>query len=232
MIESSDMLFHLVAFMVPGFLWYRTSRAFFVSSESGDLPSTIRFLLFALINYALWFLQVRFLLDENYYSANPLGAFALWVVIIIISPVVLGAIHGFIQQRDLVRFALAQVGVFPLESSPTAWHFLFSRLSRTKGGEWIVVTLKDGKQIFGHFGSNSSASSGPTEHDIYIETVVGTEPEFTPDDSYTIGVYVPFEQIAHIQIRRKTENGKTDNPQTATTETAAFEAGAAKSPRT
>lgn len=46
---------------------------------------------------------------------------------------------------------------------PTAWDYYFSKQEEA----WIIVTLKNGKTIYGKFSEHSFASSDAEERDLY-----------------------------------------------------------------
>jgi uncharacterized membrane protein YtjA (UPF0391 family) len=202
--ESRDAVLYTLAFVVPGFVWYRTATLFFVPAAISKAEATLRWFIYSIVNYGIWAVPLYIMYKRDFLTHHPFYFTLFWFVVILVSPVVLGGLTGIARQKSWVRRVLFRLGIHIMEPSPTAWDHVFSKVSSAEGGEWVVVTLRDGKQVFGLFGPNSSASSDVSTRDIYVEHVVGTEPEFTPEDDVHIGMYIPGDQITHIQFRRTT----------------------------
>ena len=63
---------------------------------------------------------------------------------------------------------------------------------------WVIVTLKNGKEIHGYLGSNSRCSSDPEDRDIYISHILSADKsEFVKN---TKGMYIKADEISTIEL--------------------------------
>ena len=91
------------------------------------------------------------------------------------------------------------VGLRPISPIPTGWDWIFGRT----GPCYVLVTLSDGTEIAGFFGSKSMASSDPGRKDLYVEKVYKV-----PDDGSawievegSLGMHVDGAQISYIEFK-------------------------------
>lgn len=80
---------------------------------------------------------------------------------------------------------------------PTAWDYKMSNLS----GSWAIVTLNDGSQVLGWYGSQSFSSSIAGERDLFLESVF----QMDEDGAWikrknTEGIWIPANQIKWIEF--------------------------------
>ena len=98
-----------------------------------------------------------------------------WFVWLFVIPLVVGFALATIQNAQIgnwARSALARFGLSPVHPIPTAWDWKFSDGNK----QWVLVTLTDGSQVAGYWGSESFVSSDPTERDIYIQKIYALDP--------------------------------------------------------
>ena len=83
---------------------------------------------------------------------------------------------------------------------PTGWDWIFSRTEEC----YVIVTLKDGTEVAGYFGTNSMASSDPDRRDIYLEKVYKI-----PEDGGiweivdgSLGIHIDGSEIALVEFRK------------------------------
>lgn len=201
MFENADTVLYTIVFLVPGYIWHSVACAFYVPKPSFHLHAVLRLLTFSGVNYALCTPLILHIRAETFAKDHPVLSFWSWVLIILVSPLLLGSLTGFAQQKRWARRLLALLKIKTIPAAPTGWDHIFSSLP--PGGEWIAVTLKDGKKVVGYFGLDSSASTDANNRDLYIEHVEGEDPEFTtPDPNVEIGLFIPGEQISRIEFRR------------------------------
>jgi hypothetical protein len=90
----------------------------------------------------------------------------------IVIPFILGLVWGILVRGE-ISFKFARlVSLNPFHPRATAWATVFSRL---KGGEFFIVTLKDGTTLRGYYEARSSISRDPTFRDIYLEETLPPE---------------------------------------------------------
>lgn len=121
-----------------------------------------------------------------------------FLLVIFISPLLLGLVLGYINRKQLAERGLSRLGLQTLTGFASAWDYKFSSVSQSDA-LWILVTLKDGNRIAGKFAKNSLASS--VERDLYIEEVyqiVEDEPwQPVPQSS---GIWISGEEICYIEF--------------------------------
>jgi hypothetical protein len=199
-------IFYTLAFIVPGFVldvaFYAGQRQ---PERTGEI-SMVRWLALACLNYALWSPLVYLLLDasflagvahRNWYLA------ALWGVIILAGPVVIGIAAAYFARNDALRRLLHRLGLKPLHPIPAAWDYVFHDIRREK---WVYVTLKNGSTVAGLFSGRSFASSDAWERDLYIEQVYHTPPgkPWAPVAGGA-GLLIAGSEIRHIEFWDNTE---------------------------
>ena len=197
------MLFYTLAFVVPGFILNNTVSTFVPPKSDQPQGALLRYLHFSCINYAVWSWVIYLLVKTDYPKSHPVRTASIWTTIILISPVVLGIVAGFVSEKELVRKALQKLGFNPAHIIPTGWDY---RFSKTMGDSWITVTLKDSAVIHGKFGPKSFASSDASDRDLYIEEV------YTISDTNewgivpgTDGVLIRGDQIQYIEFQKESE---------------------------
>ena len=80
---------------------------------------------------------------------------------------------------------------------PTAWDYYFSKQEEA----WIIVTLKNGKTIYGKFSEHSFASSDAEERDLYIEKTYNIKEDMTwVEDDKSNGILVPKDEVETIEF--------------------------------
>ncbi|HUS59292.1 MAG TPA: DUF6338 family protein [Planctomycetota bacterium] len=164
-----------ILFLVPGFLWKKTSllacRYKIPSSESW-----LDYFVLSCFNYLLGWPLLFFLLScrpVDFDILNPSFSllhgvyFTGWIVPVFFLPVLAGFLTGRYGQKDRSRGFLKRFGLFVLHVAPTAWDYAFAR----DESFWARIELVDGRMIEGVFADKSLASSEPGERDIFLEPV-------------------------------------------------------------
>jgi hypothetical protein len=197
-ISGFEALFYTLAFVVPGFLLHSTIAVFVPRKAEQPQLSLLRFLSLSCANYALWSWLIYLISATAFFKDHPARAAIAWGIVILLSPIALGMLGGFLSQNNLVRKLLQRCGLVPMHAIPTAWDFRFSKIEKAV---WVLVTLKDGGQVAGLFGSRSFASSDPSERDLYIQSVFRVPGEGqwqrVPGND---GVLISGDQIKYIEF--------------------------------
>ncbi len=195
----------LFIFLVPGFVW-RTVEAQFVFLDKrlewekfalGLLArSSFVYLPFSPWIYRGWIYK--------WYETHPFLVALAATGFILVLPVVMGMVSGFVRQQGWIGSALTRAGLNVFESNriPTAWDSLFAQ----QPTGWVIVTLKNSTKVHGYMSESSFVSSDYEDRDIYIShTLVQNAEgalEFVPD---TNGVYVPADEICTIEFIKETQ---------------------------
>lgn len=196
-ITGLDALFYTLAFVVPGFILQLTISTFVPRKAEQAELSFLRFLAFSCLNYAIWSWLIYIIIRNEFYIQHPYRTAAIWFGIILISPFILGLLIARLSDKGIHRGLLHRFGFTPIHEIPTAWDYKFSK---TENKVWLLVTLKDDSRVAGLFGSDSFASSDPTERDLYIQEIYSIKEsgqwERIPNNN---GILISSDQIKHIE---------------------------------
>lgn len=195
-----DMLFYTLAFVVPGFILNNVVSTFIPPKSEQPQVALLRYIYYSCLNYAVWSWLIFLLVKSDYSKHHLFLTAVIWGIIILISPIVLGIITGFICKKELVRKALQKLGFNPGHVIPTGWDYWFSK---AEGDSWIIVTLKEGTIIPGKFGLKSFASSEINDRDLFIEEIysISDEGEWVIIPG-TDGALIRGDQIKYIEFRK------------------------------
>jgi len=199
-ISNFDMLFYTLAFIVPGFIMSAVIAMFIPQKQEQVQTLFVRFMTLSCINYAIWAWLFYIMLSTGFSKDHTYRAAAIWVLVILISPIVIGIIVGFISKKHWLRGMLQKLGFNPVHIIPTAWDYKFYN---TTTPQWVIVTLKDGSTVGGLFGGNSFASSEGPERDLFIEKVYKIPNDSTQQWQETEGskgILLKSDMIKHIEF--------------------------------
>jgi hypothetical protein len=196
-IDNVEIVFCTLAFVVPGFLVHRAMSAFVPLKAEHPQLSLLRFLALSCGNYGFWSGLIYLLISNGYFAYRPVQAAVAWFFVIFVSPILAGALIGYLSQRDFWRRLLQRCGLNPIHGIPTAWDYRFFRTAPV----WVLVTLNDGSRVAGLFGSESFASSDRAERDIYLQSVF----DITGDGPWrqipnSGGILICKEQVRYVEF--------------------------------
>lgn len=117
--------------------------------------------------------------------------------VVLLSPILLGMFFSWLVQQKWLRKMMFKVSKSAFHPIPTAWDYKMSNLS----GSWAIVTLNDGSQVLGWYGSQSFSSSIAGERDLFLESVF----QMDEDGAWikrknTEGIWIPANQIKWIEF--------------------------------
>jgi len=112
-----------------------------------------------------------------------------------VGPALIGLALGLNIRKGWTQRILGKVGINTIHPVDSAWDFRFGSCGRC----WVQVTLKDGTEWAGLFGSGSFASTDSSERDIYIEQVYSVDDEGAWV-SRTSGVLLSGDQVQSIEF--------------------------------
>ena len=198
-IANFEMLFVVLAFVIPGFIWYFVQSKFMPRGEFPKHTFILQCIVLTFINYALWSWLVYHMLANPWFEHNIGCAAFFWFVILFLSPMMCGLIFGILSQKDFVRRIFGWLGVETIHPTPTAWDYRFFNIN--PDFLFIKVELIDGGSIQGLFGGNSFASSTSSDRDLYIERacMIDSEGQWQLVDE-SDGVWINGSQIRHIEF--------------------------------
>ncbi len=170
-VGSFEVVFYTLAFVVPGFICDSVVSLMIPRRAVAHERSMLRFLTLSSLNYGLWSWLIVLMATRGILAERPTDQAVAWAVVIFVSPVALGMLLGSLSRRNTIRRLLERVGIYTVHPIPTAWDYFFS----TTTPVWVLVTLRDGYQIAGRFGTRSFASSDPSERDLFVESIYRIE---------------------------------------------------------
>jgi len=160
-ILSLENLSIVLALVVPGFITLSVRSQFITGMALIDTRE--RLLSYVAISVVYGALVLRFVGPEQILHSTLIFLTALFV-----GPVILGLILGLNIQKDFVRSFLNRLGLFTVHPAPAAWDWKFAG---SVDEQWVLATLKDGREFAGLFGNESFASSNTDERDLYIQWI-------------------------------------------------------------
>ncbi len=171
MIASLDILIYTILGLVPGFLIDSILRLNIPAKKREATFAVYRFIILSCLNYAIWIWKIPYIYENI--KAIPLQSILIWgLVILFLSPVILGLIIIKSAKWEPVQKALEFLGWKITDSIPSAWDFKFFQKEKC----FVIITLTDGEIIYGKFGDQSFASDYE-EQDIYIEKLYTYDPD-------------------------------------------------------
>jgi hypothetical protein len=197
-VDGKETLFLTLAFVVPGFIWHCVQTPFLPRRTETTQLLFLRFLTFSCFNYAIWSWLIYVFLYSQFPINYPKWTAFLWGIMILISPVVMGVATGILSQKEFLRKLFNKACIKTVHSTPTAWEY---KLFNTDYSVWVKITLKDGDEILGLYGSKSFASSSAEERDLYIQqTMKLNEKKEWQKIDRTDGILVKGDQIKYIEF--------------------------------
>lgn len=196
-LESLPDLYFVLAVFVPGFIYNGVLRQFVPLYESTQKETILVKLLTATaFNYALCSPLIYPLYRPD--LVGNTGRLAIWVFVILGAPIILALVRAGFVQHDSFGWLFEMLKLTPINPIPTGWDWMFSRT----GPCFLLITLRDGKEIAGYFGSKSMASSDPNRRDIYIEKVytVPTDGSRWAEVEGTLGMHIDGSQISRVEF--------------------------------
>lgn len=134
---------------------------------------------------------------------NSIGYFCLLFVL----PVLIGVSWGVLHKRGCIDKALELVGLNPVHPATTAWDYMFGTMRDPK---WIIVCMKDGREIWGWFDRKSSVSSDLDRRDIFLADMRREGFSKVEPDGRLRGVWINASEVETIEIvADKTEETKS-----------------------
>jgi hypothetical protein len=113
----------------------------------------------AIVSLALWLVPVTAA------RLRPDGRLVFFLEVLAL-PVLLGIVWGNALARDWKIASLRRLMMPNVHPTERAYDFAFAR---RPGPGFVIVTYKDGMQVFGYFGYRSLAATDDRRSDIYLE---------------------------------------------------------------
>ncbi|WP_420591127.1 DUF6338 family protein [Bacterioplanoides sp.] len=155
-----DKLLIFIAFVIPGFISIKAYELTFPPSAVSASSKIVDAITYSCINYAILLWPIIAIDTAEFQTAHPDLRLFFYTLILFVCPVIWVAIWKKLRYSNWFQ-----------ENAPhptsKPWDFVFSQRKEY----WMIITLKNGKEIGGKYSGNSFVSSSPAEEQIYIEEV-------------------------------------------------------------
>jgi hypothetical protein len=197
----------ILLFVVPGLVAVSVRSRFITGRAPSAKENILNFVVLSFVYYAL----VIFFIEPAFSVKEPWIARALvWISLLLVGPAIFGFLLGVAIQKEWFTRLADKANLTIVHVIPAAWDWRFGSVPR--GGMFVMVTLTSGERVAGFFGSNSFASSDPSERDIYVEE------EYTVTDNgdwevreEKVGVLISAKEIRYVEFwNPQTMNLKTE----------------------
>jgi len=202
-IGGLEALFYTLSFIIPGFI-VRTVRERLAPSKRPEAKHSrlLQLLLYGCVNS----IALLAVFGVGAFEPGSVGDFlshgrnlAFWAMIVLLLPVVLGLLLAGLREWEFVYNFLQKLGFNVLRLEPSAWDYAFFRKCDTEC--FVLVTFKNGNEIAGKFGRESSATASKNGNDLYLEEKFDFdegEGQWTP--VINNGVWINGGEVRHIQF--------------------------------
>lgn len=194
-IDSLETVFYTCMFLLPGFIVKSIIDTLIPPSKHNDSKYFFSCLLYSIVNCAIW--SWAYLLLNKISKVHSTVYWIFLLAITVVGATLLAIFIGGVKQRGFIERLFAKMKVNKIHPVPTAWDYYFSKQKES----WIIVTLKNGKTIYGKFSNHSFASSDAEERDLYIEKTYNIKEDMTwVEDDKSNGILVTKDEVETIEF--------------------------------
>lgn len=194
-LDSFDTVFYTCIFLLPGFIIKSIIDSLSPPAKHNDTKYFFSCLFYSIINCAIcsW-AYVLVAKETEIYSVE----YWIWILVItIVVAALLAFILGVIKQKGVIEWLFEKLNLNKIHPIPTAWDYYFSKQMES----WVIVTLKNGKTIYGKFSTNSFASSDSDERDLYIEKTYSVDDDMIwKDNGKNMSILIKYDEISTIEF--------------------------------
>jgi hypothetical protein len=124
-----------------------------------------------------------------------------WLLALIVMPAIVGVALGFLEASDAIGHSLRKLGIRLPSPDAIAWETAFREIGN---GAVLLVSLKDGAQVFGRWvggRGGSAASTDPKTMDLYLGEIgiINDQGQYVPK-SPRRGAYISAPEIRWIEV--------------------------------
>ena len=171
-------------FFLPGFIFIKSSSLLVASNDSDFSKKWYDAVAYGIIFSGLTY--IAYLLLNSYICVYVFPVFGM-VILPFISPFLLQYLRSkpFFYKRIL-------------RPEVSAWDYIFS----SRKSYWLIIHLKDGRNIGGVYSSNSFTSAFPYKQDIYLEEVwkLNKKKKFVSKVERSAGIWIVSDEISSIEF--------------------------------
>jgi len=198
-VDSLDAVFYTAIFILPGFIIKSVVDALNPPTKISDGVYFLACLAYSFVNCALY--SWAYILIRPVSEINNTIYWVALICITLIGSIISSVFIGILKQRRIVYQVVKSLNIKYIDPTPTAWDFIFSK----QEASLVFITLTDGGEIRGWFGSNSFASSISDERDIFIEKVYrrANGNDVWHDNPENNGIYISKNEIKLIEFKKQ-----------------------------
>ncbi len=194
-IDSLEVVFYTCIFLLPGFIVKSVIDTLVPPPKHNDSKYFFSCLLYSIVNCAIW--SWAYLLLNKISEEHPTIYWISLLAITVVGATLLAIFIGVVKQHGFIEWLFSKMKVNKIHPVPTAWDYYFSKQEES----WIIVTLKNGKTIYGKFSDHSFASSDAEERDLYIEKTYNIKEDMTwVEDDKSNGILIAKDEVETIEF--------------------------------
>ncbi len=144
-IDSFEVVFYTCIFLLPGFIIKSVMDTLVPPTKHNDTKYFFSCLLYSIVDCAVW--SWVYLLLNKISEEHPIIYWILLLIITVVGATLLAVFIGIIKQKGFIELLFSKMRINKIHPVPTAWDYYFSKQEES----WIIVTLKNGKTIYGKF---------------------------------------------------------------------------------
>lgn len=207
-IWETDKLVLFIAFVVPGFISLKTYALLFPRAYRSSADQLIDAVAYSSINYALLLWPIYEIETRAVRATSPTWYILFYVFVLLIAPILWALLLRKLRTTKLLQ------GLMP-HPTEKPWDYVFAQRKLY----WVIVTLKDGKQIGGLYGERSFVSNSPAAEQLYLQEAWKLNPNggFDRPRVDSAGVIILTSDMVTVEFfnfKRETENvGREDSEQ-------------------
>ncbi len=199
--QSFITILLILIFIVPGYIIKKVQELFVTFEKLSRFEITIECIIYSCLNYALWtpyLLYLYGLSQTNIFSQN-LKVFLPLILMVFISPVVLGIITGYVTQQQYFYKFLCRIfkksGISIKTPGTEIWDKAFDRPVKF----WVRIHLSNDKI---YEGLAEQISTYPFQKQLYLTNVgvVNEKGEKERELDTVSGVYIKADNVEVIEI--------------------------------
>jgi hypothetical protein len=185
-----DQLFLFIAFVIPGFVSIKTYELLFPDVPREKSKQLIEAIAYSITNYVILGFPI-YLVETSTVKDYPIIHSLFYVFVILLAPICWVLLLNKLRTTETLQNMLPHPVGKP-------WEYVF----RQRKHYWVIITLKDGKQIAGKYARLSFVSSSPSPEQIYLEEtwVLNAEGGFERPRMDSAGILVLSSEITTIEL--------------------------------
>lgn len=162
-LDSWETVVYTCVFLLPGYIVSKFIGFGFPVSRSTDGKRLLSWLLYSVVVNAVCFPLYGCIHDAV--AANKAIFLFLIVCVAVVASLIIAGVVVFVQRKQPLKKVFELIGGEYINPIATSWEYCFSKREET----YVIVTMDEGKRVYGLYGCKSYASSDMDNCDLYLE---------------------------------------------------------------